>query len=106
MPGEMMRGEKGGEFSNPRRCVGVGVVQRARFRDERGRQEWWETVEIESDLERKAANWFWAFQKGSKGRGNGFREYLRGFVLELSLAPGAKNNPQTVIRRHSRNRVY
>jgi len=55
MPGEMMRGEKGEEFSYPRRCVGVVVVQRARYRDERGRQEWWETVEIESDLERKAA---------------------------------------------------
>ena len=39
MPGEMMRGEKGGEFSYPRRCVGVGVVQRSRVRDERGRQE-------------------------------------------------------------------
>ena len=55
MPGEMMRGEKEVEFSYPRRCVGVGVVQRVRFRDERGRPEWWETAEIESDLERKAA---------------------------------------------------
>ena len=54
MPGEMMRREKGGEFSYPRRCVGVGVVQRARVRDERGRPERWETAEIESDLERKA----------------------------------------------------
>ena len=39
MLGEMMRGEKGGEFSNPRRCVGVVVVQRARLRDEIGRPE-------------------------------------------------------------------
>ena len=39
MPGEMMRGEKGGEFSYPRRCVGVRVVQMVRFRDERGRPE-------------------------------------------------------------------
>ena len=106
MPGEMMRGEKGGEFSNPRRCVGVGVVQRARFRDERGRPEWWETVEIESDLERKAASWFWAFQKGSKGWGNEFRECLRGFVLELNLAGSAKNISLTNPRIHSRNRVY
>ena len=54
MPGEMMRREKGGEFSYPRRCVGVGVEQRARVRDERGRPEWWETAEIESDLESRA----------------------------------------------------
>ena len=56
MPGKMMRGEKGGGFSYPRRCVGVGVVQRTRLRDERGRQEWWETAEIESDVESRAAS--------------------------------------------------
>ena len=36
MPGEMMSGEKGGEFSYPHGCVGAEVVQRARVRDERG----------------------------------------------------------------------
>ena len=57
MPGEMMRGEKGGEFSYPHGCVGAGMVQRARVCGERGRPEWWETAEIESDLERKTARW-------------------------------------------------
>ena len=56
MPGEMMRGEKGGEFSYPRRCVGVEVVQRTRLRDERWRPERWETAEIESDVKSRAAS--------------------------------------------------
>jgi len=56
MPGDMMRGEKGGEFSYPRRCVGVEVVQRTRLRDERWRPERWETAEIESDVKSRAAS--------------------------------------------------
>ena len=56
MPGDMMRGEKGGEFSDPRRCVGVEVVQRTRLRDERWRPERWETAEIESDVKSRAAS--------------------------------------------------
>ena len=56
MPGEMMRGEKGGGVSYPRRCGGVGVVQRTRWREERRRPEWWETVEIKSDVKSRAAS--------------------------------------------------